>query len=54
MCSQGGVIPDLLTRLAKQDGTELPSSFAAKKGSVWSLTFSDQKMLVAEYFPPLA
>ena len=54
VCSQGGVIPDVLTRLAKQDGSELPPSFAAKKGSVWSLTFADQKLLVAEYFPPLA
>jgi len=35
VCSQGGVIPDLLTRLVKQDGSELPPSFAAKKGSVW-------------------
>jgi 8-oxo-(d)GTP phosphatase len=54
VCSQGGVIPDLLTRLAKQDGSEMPPSLAAKKGSVWSLTFADQKLLVAEYFPPLA
>jgi 8-oxo-(d)GTP phosphatase len=54
VCSQGGVIPDLVMRLSEQDGVELPPSFVAKKGSVWSLTFADQKMLVAEYFPPLA
>jgi 8-oxo-(d)GTP phosphatase len=52
--SQGGVIPDLLTRLAGQDGVSLGGSFSAKKGSVWSLTFADRTLTTAEYFPPLA
>jgi 8-oxo-(d)GTP phosphatase len=54
ICSQGGVIPDLLTRLAGQDGVSLGGSFSAKKGSVWFLTFADQSLTTAEYFPPLA
>jgi len=54
VCSQGGVIPDLLARLAAKDGVSLGESISAKKGSVWSLTFADQTMTAAEYFPPLA
>jgi len=54
VCSQGGVVPDLIRRLAAHDGVSLPAQFAAKKGSVWSLTFSGETLIAAEYFPPLA
>ncbi|HEV8573206.1 MAG TPA: bifunctional NUDIX hydrolase/histidine phosphatase family protein [Dehalococcoidia bacterium] len=54
VCSQGGVIPDVLGRLAAKDGVSLGDSVVAKKGSVWSLTFAGQKLVAAEYFPPLA
>jgi 8-oxo-dGTP diphosphatase len=53
LCSQGGVVPDLLSRLAREDGYRLPDPIAAKKGSVWSLTFAGEKLVDAEYFPPL-
>ena len=54
ICSQGGVIPDLLARLAAKDRLSLAEPVVAKKGSVWSLTFADGKLLAAEYFPPMA
>lgn len=52
VCSQGGVVPDLLTRLAEADGVELPEGLAYKKGSVWALTFDGSVLIDAEYFPP--
>jgi 8-oxo-dGTP diphosphatase len=53
-CSQGGVIPDLLGRVAAEDGVDLGQPIAAKKGSVWSLTFAGGKLIAGEYFAPLA
>jgi hypothetical protein len=38
VCSQGGVIPDLVTRLAESSGLAL-GEVGSKKGSVWTLTF---------------
>jgi 8-oxo-(d)GTP phosphatase len=38
VCSQGGVIPDLVARLADSAGLGL-SEVASRKGSVWTLTF---------------
>ena len=52
VCSQGGVVPDLLSRLAAQDGVDLPDELAYKKGSVWALTFDGPALVAAEYFPP--
>jgi 8-oxo-dGTP diphosphatase len=54
ICSQGGVMPDLLARLAAADGVALAEPVVAKKGSVWSLAFAGQKLVAAEYFPPVA
>jgi 8-oxo-(d)GTP phosphatase len=53
-CSQGGVIPDLLGRLATADRVPLSDDFAAPKGSVWSLSFAGTKLFAMEYFPPPA
>lgn len=39
MCSQGGVIPDLITRLAGLSGLHV-DEVSSKKGSVWVLTFA--------------
>ncbi|WP_410671149.1 NUDIX hydrolase [Amycolatopsis sp. cmx-4-68] len=43
VCSQGGVIPDLITTLADRDGVELPAArggvVPSKKGSFWVLSF---------------
>jgi 8-oxo-dGTP diphosphatase len=53
LCSQGGVIPDIVRRLAEDSEVELPHSLPQKKGSVWSLTCADGQLVDAEYFPPL-
>jgi 8-oxo-(d)GTP phosphatase len=49
--SQGGVIPDLLERLAKEDDFDLQQDFDTKKGSTWSLGFDGPRLVAAEYFP---
>jgi 8-oxo-(d)GTP phosphatase len=49
--SQGGVIPDLIGRLAKEDDFDLPDDFEAKKGSAWALSFDGPRLAAAEYFP---
>lgn len=51
-CTQGAVIPDLLERLAREDGVALPEDLAYKKGSVWALTFDGKRLVTCEYFPP--
>jgi len=48
ICSQGGVIPDLVFRLAAASGLPL-SRPAAKKGSVWALFFSGTRLAAADY-----
>jgi 8-oxo-dGTP diphosphatase len=49
VCSQGGVIPDLISALAKESGLELPQ-VPAKKGSFWVLSFIDEDLVDADYF----
>ena len=50
--SQGGVVPDLLERLAKEDDYDLPQDIETKKGSTWSLSLEGPRLVAAEYFPP--
>lgn len=50
VCSQGGVIPDLLRRWAAEDGVELPASDNLK-GSVWILTLRDGELVAADHIP---
>ncbi len=52
VCSQGGVIPDLVARIAATDGVTLPPDLPDKKGSFWALTFDGDKLIDSEYFPP--
>ncbi|MCR3719399.1 MULTISPECIES: NUDIX hydrolase [Prauserella salsuginis group] len=51
VCSQGGVIPHVVATLADRGGVALPRTkpdgVAAKKGSVWQLTFDRVGRLVA-------
>ncbi|ACU95967.1 MULTISPECIES: NUDIX hydrolase [Saccharomonospora] len=61
VCSQGGVIPDLLDTLAQRHGVELPrkrtGEVPSKKGSVWVLSFdttNDTPRLVAAHYLPTA
>jgi 8-oxo-dGTP diphosphatase len=49
VCSQGGVIPDLLSRLAAASGLSLDKRVAAKKGSVWALFFDGSRLVAADY-----
>ncbi|MEY8038804.1 NUDIX hydrolase [Saccharopolyspora cebuensis] len=52
VCSQGGVIPDLVTRLAADGGLDL-GEVASRKGSVWTLTFRREaggpRLVAADY-----
>ncbi len=49
VCSQGGVIPDLVSRLAKDAGLRLASRVQAKKGSVWALFFAGSELVAGDY-----
>ncbi len=52
ICSQGGVIPDLLARLAIADALPL-EHISSKKGSTWLLSFTreNQRLVAADYIP---
>ena len=52
VCSQRDVIPDLITRLAKADGIDLPNRPKAKKAAVWSLSFEGPRLIGLEQFAP--
>jgi 8-oxo-dGTP pyrophosphatase MutT (NUDIX family)/phosphohistidine phosphatase SixA len=61
VCSQGGVIPDLVSALADRDGVELSAArggvVPSKKGSFWVLSFRPPSaeegplLLAADYHP---
>ncbi|MDP9240606.1 MAG: NUDIX hydrolase [Actinomycetota bacterium] len=52
VCSQGGVIPETVSLLARKSDVKLTSPVAAK-GSVWALSFDRSGHLVgADYYPP--
>lgn len=53
VCSQGGLIPDVVTTLAEDDGVRLATT-AARKGSVWALTFTDRRLVIADHLEPPA
>jgi 8-oxo-dGTP pyrophosphatase MutT (NUDIX family)/phosphohistidine phosphatase SixA len=57
LCSQGGVIPDLLGTLAERDGVALGrragSKILARKASTWALSFVDTRLFAADYYPDL-
>ncbi|MFC4374873.1 NUDIX domain-containing protein [Nocardia halotolerans] len=48
VCSQGGVIPDLVQWLAERDGLSLPPA-RNRKGSVWALSFVDDRLVAADH-----
>jgi 8-oxo-(d)GTP phosphatase len=52
VCSQAGVIDELVERLSTTDGLEVEEPFNVKKGGVWALSFDDQKLVDAERLPP--
>jgi ADP-ribose pyrophosphatase YjhB (NUDIX family)/phosphohistidine phosphatase SixA len=49
VCSQGRVIPDLLSRLAAASGLSLGKHVESKKGSVWALSFDGERLVAADY-----
>jgi 8-oxo-(d)GTP phosphatase len=49
VCSQGGVIPDLVTRLAAGSGVPVGERVESKKGSVWALFFAGTRLAAADY-----
>ncbi|OZM74064.1 NUDIX hydrolase [Amycolatopsis antarctica] len=64
VCSQGGVIPDVVSLLAERDGVVLPARTAdgeipSKKGSLWLLAFrtgeddAGPRLVAAGYFAAL-
>ncbi|OAK52694.1 NUDIX hydrolase [Rhodococcoides kyotonense] len=48
LCSQGKVIPDLLSWWAEKDGVTLPPN-RNRKGSVWVLTLYGDKLIAADH-----
>ncbi len=48
LCSQGEVIPDLMTRLSAGSPVKMRRP-AARKGSVWALSFAGGKLVGADY-----
>ncbi|MDP9251032.1 MAG: NUDIX hydrolase [Chloroflexota bacterium] len=52
VCSQGDVIPDLLSRLAEEDGVDLPELIVPRKAGTWALTFQGERLVAAELFAP--
>jgi 8-oxo-(d)GTP phosphatase len=53
LCSQGEVIPDLLTRLSARSPVRLRRP-PTRKGSVWALSFAGGKLVGADYDADLA
>lgn len=49
--AQGNVIPDMLAWLSAKGTLPFDGEIEAKKGSVWSLTFSDGALTGADYMP---
>ncbi|WP_188827889.1 NUDIX hydrolase [Nocardia camponoti] len=48
VCSQGGVIPDLVAWLADESGLAVPSA-RNRKGSVWALSFLGDRLVAADH-----
>jgi 8-oxo-dGTP pyrophosphatase MutT (NUDIX family)/phosphohistidine phosphatase SixA len=53
LCSQGEVIPDLLSRLSARSAYRLRHP-PTRKGSVWALSFADGKLVGTDYDADLA
>ncbi len=52
MCSQGGVIPDVVRQLTADLDLD-PESIVSRKGSVWVLSFRGEAVVAADYAPDL-
>ncbi len=55
VCSQGGVIPDVVGALAAEHRVRLAKpKLPARKASVWALSFLDSALVTADYYHDLA
>ena len=55
VCSQGGVIPDIVGTLAAEHEVRLARpKLPARKASVWALSFRDTALVAADYYHDLA
>ena len=55
VCSQGGVIPDVVGALAAEHRVRLARpKLPARKASVWALSFLDSALVTADYYHDLA
>lgn len=57
VCSQGKVVPHLLAHLGERDGVRVRrrnGKVPSRKGSVWALSFVDDRLTAADYYPELA
>ena len=52
VCSQRGVIDEIVGRLAAADEVDVGESLGLKKGGVWALAFADHRLVGAERLPP--
>ena len=53
VCSQGGVIPDLVFSLAGRAALDDNGEIPSKKASTWVLSLHDTRCLAADYYGPL-
>ncbi|MCQ4610123.1 MULTISPECIES: NUDIX hydrolase [Corynebacterium] len=51
VCSQGGVIPEMIAALSADGRLPIDSPILAKKASVWVLSFNDGQLIGADYMP---
>lgn len=52
ICSQGGVIPDLVHKLAGPAAADEGGTVPARKGSTWVLSLNRRRLLAADHYPP--
>lgn len=52
VCTQGDVIPELVTTLADRDQVDVPDPLPSRKASIWALNFDGPNVFSAEYFAP--
>ncbi|HEY0636968.1 MAG TPA: NUDIX domain-containing protein [Pseudonocardiaceae bacterium] len=52
VCSQGGVIPDLVRALAGDAAADEDGDIPCRKGSTWVLSLRDRRLLAADYYDP--
>jgi 8-oxo-dGTP diphosphatase len=51
VCSQGGIIPEIVSLLAGEDGVDVGSG-RTRKGNAWALSFSGGRLVTADCLAP--